>query len=49
MFFTWLNPGPASGYMFVVANTTAIVLILLLAIIIGGGLGVIPIWVYLTR
>ena len=20
MFFTWLNPGPASGYMFVVAN-----------------------------
>jgi hypothetical protein len=23
MFFSWLNPGPASGYMFVVANATA--------------------------
>jgi hypothetical protein len=24
MFLTWLNPGPASGYLFVVANATAI-------------------------
>ena len=27
MFFSWLNPGPASGYMFVVANATAMALI----------------------
>ncbi|HEX5470670.1 MAG TPA: hypothetical protein VFW73_02230, partial [Lacipirellulaceae bacterium] len=27
MFFSWLNPGPASGYMFVVANATALALI----------------------
>ena len=28
MFFSWLNPGPASGYMFVVANASALVVIL---------------------
>jgi hypothetical protein len=27
MFLSWLNPGPASGYMFVVANGTALVLL----------------------
>jgi hypothetical protein len=32
VFFSWLNPGPASGYMFVVANATAIVLICFLAV-----------------
>ncbi len=29
--FSWLNPGPASGYMFVVANATSMVLICVLA------------------
>jgi hypothetical protein len=29
LFFTWLNPGPASGYMFVVANATAIFIVCL--------------------
>lgn len=27
VFFTWLNPGPASGFMFVVANVTAVAVI----------------------
>jgi hypothetical protein len=27
VFFSWLNPGPASGYMFAVANATAIALL----------------------
>jgi hypothetical protein len=27
MFFSWLNPGPASGYMFIVANATAMAII----------------------
>jgi hypothetical protein len=27
MFLSWLNPGPASGYMFVVANATSLALI----------------------
>lgn len=27
VFLSWLNPGPATGYMFVVANTTALVLL----------------------
>jgi hypothetical protein len=27
MFFSWLNPGPASGYLFVVANATAAALL----------------------
>ena len=31
MFFSWLNPGPATGYMFVVANVTSIGLICLIA------------------
>ncbi len=35
VFFTWLNPGPASGYMFAVANGTAIVVVSLLAIMIS--------------
>ncbi len=29
LFLSWLNPGPASGYMFVVANASAIVVICL--------------------
>ena len=29
MFFTWLNPGPATGYMFAVANLTVILLLCL--------------------
>jgi hypothetical protein len=33
LFLTWLNPGPASGYMFVIANTSAIAVVLLLAVI----------------
>ena len=45
--FTWFMPGPASGYLFVVANATAIVVIGLIGIVIslvagqvgGGGLG----------
>ncbi|MEX0643433.1 MAG: ABC transporter permease [Pirellulales bacterium] len=43
VFLTWLNPGPASGYMFVVANASAIVVISLLGIAVsefagrGGG------------
>jgi hypothetical protein len=32
IFFSWLNPGPASGYMFVVANATVIVVICLLGV-----------------
>jgi hypothetical protein len=32
---TWLNPGPATGYMFVVANTTAIGVICVLGIVIS--------------
>jgi hypothetical protein len=41
VFLSWLNPGPASGYMFVVANATSIVLICMLGMIasdlLGGG------------
>jgi hypothetical protein len=33
LFLTWFNPGPASGYMFVVANATAIAVICLLALV----------------
>ena len=32
MFFSWLNPGPASGYMFVVANATSLAIVCLLGI-----------------
>jgi hypothetical protein len=31
MFLSWLNPGPGTGYMFVVANATSVVVLLLLA------------------
>jgi hypothetical protein len=31
MFFSWFNPGPASGYMFAVANATAMLLLWLFA------------------
>ena len=34
-FFTWFNPGPASGYMFVVATTTAQAVLTLLAVAIS--------------
>jgi hypothetical protein len=33
-FFSWLNPGPASGYMFAVANSTAIVLLCLISLVV---------------
>jgi hypothetical protein len=39
MFFSWLNPGPASGYMFVVANATAMVVICFLGTIISTSAG----------
>lgn len=32
MFFTWLNPGPASGYMFAVANLTTLLVICLFGV-----------------
>jgi hypothetical protein len=35
MFFSWLNPGPASGYMFVVASATAMALICFLSAIVS--------------
>jgi hypothetical protein len=34
-FFTWFMPGPASGYLFVVANATAIVVISLVGIAVS--------------
>ena len=27
MFFSWFNPGPASGYMFVIANITTLAIL----------------------
>jgi hypothetical protein len=39
MFLSWLNPGPASGYMFVVANATAIVLLCFLGTMISTNRG----------
>jgi hypothetical protein len=36
---TWLNPGPASGYMFVIANATAIALMAVLAFASGAKVG----------
>jgi hypothetical protein len=39
-FLTWLYPGPASGYMFVVANLTSIVVISVLALEYGAWLTV---------
>jgi ABC-type transport system involved in cytochrome c biogenesis permease component len=39
LFFTWLNPGPASGYMFVVANSTALVAILFIAVVVHSFIG----------
>ncbi len=35
MFFSWFSPGPASGYMFVVANITSLALMGLIAAIIS--------------
>jgi hypothetical protein len=37
MFFSWLNPGPASGYMFVVANATAMAILCFLGMMISDG------------
>jgi hypothetical protein len=34
LFLTWLNPGPYSGYLFVVANTTAVAAILIIEVLI---------------
>lgn len=39
MFFSWLNPGPASGYMFVVANATATALACFVATIVSSIIG----------
>jgi hypothetical protein len=39
MFFSWLNPGPASGYMFVVANATALALLCFLGAIVSTTIG----------
>jgi hypothetical protein len=38
-FLSWLNPGPANGYMFVVANGTAIVAICIFGMIASDWLG----------
>jgi hypothetical protein len=38
-FLSWLNPGPASGYMFVVANGTAIVALGMLGMVVSDFLG----------
>jgi hypothetical protein len=35
MFFTWLTPGPATGYMFVVANTSSLAVMAFLASALG--------------
>jgi hypothetical protein len=35
MFFSWLNPGPASGYMFTVANATAMAIICFIGTLIS--------------
>jgi len=35
VFFSWMNPGPASGYMFVVANATTIVVICFLGMTVS--------------
>jgi hypothetical protein len=35
MFLSWLNPGPASGYMFVVANSTAMALLCFVGVLIS--------------
>ena len=39
MFFSWLNPGPASGYMFVVANATAMALLCFVGTMISAAIG----------
>ncbi|MCI0491505.1 MAG: ABC transporter permease, partial [Planctomycetes bacterium] len=39
VFLTWLNPGPGTGYLFVVANATTIVVIGVLAIAVVPSLG----------
>jgi hypothetical protein len=44
VFLTWFNPGPASGYMFVVANATAILLLMLVAVAIGVKAGAVNPW-----
>jgi hypothetical protein len=36
VYLTWLNPGPGSGYMFVIANTTALAIICVLGMIVSG-------------
>jgi hypothetical protein len=39
VFFTWLNPGPSSGYMFAVANLTSIAVLCLVADTVSNGSG----------
>ncbi len=43
MFFSWLNPGPASGYMFVVANATAMAFLCFLGMTLSSGSGRVPV------
>jgi len=38
-FFTWFNPGPATGYLFVVANASTIVVLCLLGMTVSEWLG----------
>jgi hypothetical protein len=42
LFLTWLNPGPASGYFFVIANTTTIAVIMMLALAVSEFTGMAP-------
>jgi hypothetical protein len=35
MFLSWLNPGPASGYMFVVANATSMALLCFIGLLVS--------------
>jgi len=39
VFLSWLNPGPASGYMFVIANATSIAAICVLGMFLSGLMG----------
>jgi hypothetical protein len=36
MFFSWLNPGPASGYMFVIANISSLAVVCFFAVVATG-------------
>jgi hypothetical protein len=45
VFFTWFQPGPSSGYMFAVANLTALVLLTLVpTLLLVRSIGSNPVW-----